>query len=186
MDQRRDRLAQWAAGIICQQSELNVNAELEIVSGDASFRRYFRLYHNQSSWVAVDAPADKEDNPRFIRIARSWYDQGVAVPKVIDQDINQGFMLLEDFGDRLLWPALHDSASEEQVKNLYSLAIDQLLHIQQLNTESLPLYDKALLDQEMSLFSDWLCDKQLELVLSDSEQAMLTGVFELLRERALA
>lgn len=186
MDKRRDHLAQWAAGIICQQSELKVNAQLEIVSGDASFRRYFRLRHNQSSWIAVDAPADKEDNPRFLRIARAWYDQGVAVPRVIGEDIEQGFMLLEDLGDQLLWPALHDSASQEQVKNLYSQAIDQLMHIQQLRPDSLPVYDETLLNQEMSLFTDWLCERQLAMNLSDAEREMLSAAFSLLREQALA
>lgn len=226
MDQRRDQLAHWAANIIKQLSELDVNPELEVVSGDASFRRYFRVHqqtaesdvraaagdgtqhrgqHRQLSWIAVDAPADKEDNPRFVRIARQWRKAGVQVPEVLAEDFQQGFMLLQDFGDQLLWPALHSAApmpqpepsssplepaaavdQQQRVKNLYRQAIEQLLCIQQLDGRELPGYDAALLDQEMALFSDWLCQQKLQMALSDDEQQMLQQVFTALRQRALA
>ena len=228
MDQRRDQLAHWAANIIKQLSELDVNPELEVVSGDASFRRYFRVHQQTAgcdimaaagdgtqhsnqhsvqrrplSWIAVDAPADKEDNPRFVRIARQWRKAGVQVPEVLAEDFQQGFMLLQDFGDQLLWPALHpaepltepeaSSPSEnapaddqQRVKNLYRQAIEQLLCIQQLDGRELPGYDAALLDQEMALFSDWLCQQKLQMTLSDDEQQMLQQVFTALRQRALA
>src|SRR5690606_41620444 len=92
----------------------DVTAKMDMVSGDASFRRYFRLHCFNHSWIAVDAPADKEDNPRFVAVAKAWRDHEVAVPKVIAHDFERGFMLLEDFGDQLLWPALHaDGLSEK-------------------------------------------------------------------------
>jgi hypothetical protein len=190
MDQRRDQLAHWAADIIRQQYQHSVTPELDTVSGDASFRRYFRLNFCQdqqySSWIAVDAPADKEDNPRFVRIARHWHQHDIAVPEVIAHNFDQGFMLLQDFGDDMLWPALHQQGSStEHIQQLYRQAIDQLITIQQLPTTDLPSYDGALLDQEMALFSDWLCVKELKLELSNAEQAMLQQVFAQLREQAL-
>lgn len=187
MDQRREDLAQWAAATIRQQANDDITPEVTMVSGDASFRRYFRLHYRNLSWIAVDAPADKEDNPRFVRIARAWRDHDVAVPKVIAHDFDQGFMLLEDFGDQLLWPALHaDDISVRDVTALYEQAIDQLLHIQTLPPADLPAYDATLLDTEMALFSDWLCEKQLQHTLSDAEKQMLGSTFELLRKNALA
>jgi len=191
MDQRRDQLAHWAAAVIRQQTELNVAPQLDTVSGDASFRRYFRLNFCQGqdkrSWIAVDAPPDKEDNPRFVRIAQAWHQHDVAVPQVLARDFDQGFMLLEDFGDQLLWPALHvDDASDADIAAFYTQAIDQLLHIQQLPATDLPAYDQALLDQEMELFRDWLCQQQLGMTLSAGEHAMLDQVFVALRDRALA
>lgn len=191
MDQRRDQLAHWAAKIIRQQYQHNVTPELDTVSGDASFRRYFRLNFCQDDtryrWIAVDAPPEKEDNPRFVRIAQSWQQCGVAVPRVLAHDFDLGFMLLEDFGDQLLWPELHrNGVSQEQVLVYYRQAIEQLLHIQQLPGGDLPAYDMALLDREMELFRDWLCQQQLGMALTSAEHKMLDHVFAQLRDNALA
>lgn len=184
MDLRGDELAQWAVAKIHQLAHFEVTAKMEIVSGDASFRRYFRLHCLNKSWIAVDAPPEKEDNPRFVRIAKAWHDQGIAVPKVIAFDFEQGFLLLEDFGDTLLWAALHQETA--QPEHLYTLAIDELCTIQSLPTEGLPAYDSALLQQEMQLFRDWLCDKLLVLELSSAERQLLDEVFARLEARALA
>lgn len=191
MDQRRDHLAQWAVGQIQQLTGQSLHNELSVVSGDASFRRYFRLHGQQQNWICVDAPPDKEDNPRFIRIARQWAEQCIRVPAVIAEDIELGFMLLEDFGDQLLWPALHEGASSEQVVNLYKKAIDELIRIQAMPTGSLsgypsyPAYDETLLRQEMALFPDWLCGGQLGMTLTDADNAVLSDVAQKLVASAM-
>ncbi|MFP6790087.1 MAG: phosphotransferase [Thalassolituus sp.] len=187
MDQRRDALAHWATAIIRQQTGFEIPAELEMVSGDASFRRYFRLCWLDHSWIAVDAPADKEDNPRFVRIAEDWFKRGVHVPKVIAHDFVQGFMLLQDFGDQILWPVLHsEEANRTSVLHHYQQAIDELLRIQALSCTQLPPYDNALLLQEMALFPDWLCDQQLAMALTADERKLLDDAFAYLAELALA
>ena len=186
MDQRRDHLAHWAVNQIQQLTGEDLTAELSVVSVDASFRRYFRLTGADSSWICVDAPPEKEDNPKFIAIARSWSEQGVHVPAVLSEDIDQGFMLLEDFGDQLLWPALHDGADHERVLSLYKQSIDELIRIQKLNADELPEYDGALLRQEVSLFSDWLCERQVSLSLSADEHRLIADVTDILVDSALA
>lgn len=187
MDLRRDELAIWAVTQIRQLAEFEVTAKMEIVSGDASFRRYFRIHFLDHSWIAVDAPVAKEDNPKFVRIAKDWYEQGIAVPKVIAQDFERGFMLLEDFGDKLLWTPLHqEGMSDTQIEDLYQHAIDELLKIQALPSDKLPPYDAKLLDAEMHLFSDWLVRDLLALELTDAEQTLLDQTFAQLKARALA
>lgn len=186
MDQRRDNLAHWAVNQIQQLTGEDLTAELSVVSGDASFRRYFRLTGADSSWICVDAPPEKEDTPKFIAIARSWSEQGVNVPAVLGEDIAQGFMLLQDFGDKLLWPALHDGADHERLLALYRLAIDELINIQKLKAGELPVYDAALLRQEISLFTDWLCERQISLSLSADEHRLMTDVTDILVDSALA
>ncbi|MEC8442744.1 MAG: phosphotransferase [Pseudomonadota bacterium] len=189
MDQRRDSLARWAANQIQQQCGLDAAAELAVVSGDASFRRYFRLhYHSQTGdaqqWICVDAPPDKEDNPRFVSIAQRWRAGGVHVPAVLALDEAQGFMLLEDFGDALLWPALH--APDADICALYRPALTELRAIQRLPTEHLPAYDRTLLMQEMALFTDWLCERQLQLPITDSIRQWFSALAETLIDSALA
>lgn len=181
MDQRQAVLAQWAADQITQQFSLPADAQLSTVSGDASFRRYFRLTHQDQSWIAVDAPPDKENSRIFVDIARDWLSHGVRVPEVLAFDEAQGFMLLSDFGDQLLWPALNS----ESVDELYRTSLDILANIQTLPRNGIPEYDRALLDREMELFREWLCEKHLGLKLTDSEHAMLNRVFEQLSASAL-
>ncbi|MDP2609876.1 MULTISPECIES: aminoglycoside phosphotransferase family protein [unclassified Oceanobacter] len=187
MDPRLDHLINWASSTIRRKANLDVNASLETVSGDASFRRYFRLRGLGKSWILVDAPPDKEDNPRFIRIAKQWRHQQVEVPQVLAADLDQGFMLLEDFGDQLLWTALHEpDVTEKQILGLYRQAIEQLVQLQGVSCRDLPAYANALLLQEMALFRDWLCEQQLQMTLTDVERAMFDRVFDLLARQALA
>lgn len=186
MDDRRIALEQWAIAEIHQIEGQDVTGKMTAVSGDASFRRYFRLCYLGRSWIAVDAPADKEDNPKFVNIAQAWYQQGIAVPRVIAYDYLQGFMLLEDFGSTLLWESLHaEGITAQGVEGLYKQAIDQLLEIQPLDSSDLPPYDRALLMQEMQLFTDWLCESLLKINLTPAEQAMFADSFELLAKQAL-
>ena len=187
MDLRRDELEQWAIAQIRQHADLEVTTEMQIVSGDASFRRYFRLFALGRSWIAVDAPADKEDNPRFVNIDKQWFEQGIHVPKVIAYNFEQGFLLLEDFGNQQLWHVVHaPEISLQDVEGYYRLALDELIKIQALPADKLPLYDAQLLMNEMQLFIDWLVNKLLKIELSESEQTMFSTLFTLLKERALA
>jgi len=187
MDQRQDVLAQWAADRIEQLYQHSIPAQMVTVSGDASFRRYFRIIYSengvQKHWIAVDAPPEHENSRQFVDIANVWSSAGVKVPTVLAFDESQGFMLLEDFGDVLLHPELTADAAD----GLYKSSIDSLIELQQLpRTENIPEYDRELLDREMALFPDWLCEKHLKLTLSDADKAMLKQVFETLASSALA
>lgn len=161
------------------------------VSGDASFRRYFRVETDnpRASLIAMDAPPDKENSQPFVTIAQAWYAAGIPVPQLHHIDLEQGFILLEDQGDTLLLPAVQNASSNSRnADTLYKEAIDTLLRIQQLDTQdpALPPYDTALLQREMALFSDWLCEKQLRLTLNEDERQMLLGTFNYLEAQALA
>lgn len=187
MDQRQDTLAHWAAYQIEQLYQHSIPAQMVTVSGDASFRRYFRIIFNENgqrnSWIAVDAPPEYENSRQFVDIAKVWSAAGVKVPTVLAFDEARGFMLLEDFGDVLLHPELTADAAD----GLYKSAVDSLVELQQLpRTDNIPLYDRALLDREMALFTDWLCEKHLGLTLSGDERSMLFEVFDTLAKSALA
>ncbi len=187
MDQRQDVLAQWAADQIEQLYQHSIPAQMVTVSGDASFRRYFRINYQQNdvqqSWIAVDAPPEHENSRQFVDIAKLWSSAGVKVPTVLAFDEPQGFMLLEDFGDVLLHPELTAEAADA----LYKSSIDSLIELQQLpKADNIPHYDRSLLDREMALFPDWLCEKHLGLMFSADDKAMLTEVFDTLAKTALA
>src|SRR5690349_16358367 len=70
-------------------------------SEDASFRRYFRAsLEDGRSFVAMDAPPEKEDCRAFVKVAALLRAAGVHAPQVHAQDLGQGFLLLSDLGTR--------------------------------------------------------------------------------------
>ncbi|MBV0933045.1 aminoglycoside phosphotransferase family protein [Marinobacterium weihaiense] len=181
MGQRLKQLSQWVQQQASDQ-DMQVSAELEPVSGDASFRRYFRARGEAGSWIAVDAPPAHEDCEPFIAIAQGWLSQGVPVPRVIASDLEQGFMLLDDFGDQLLLPALDDGSAERH----YAQAFELLRQIQRTTNPQLPPYDQVMLAREMALFPEWFLTRLLGLELSDEEYRLNGLVARLLIESALA
>ncbi len=165
MDLRLQQLTDWTAHKLGDMGIATPPAfALTPVSGDASFRRYFRAHAAAGRWIAMDAPPAQEDSAPFLAIVRSWRPQGIHVPEVQAADLAQGFLLLEDFGDELYWGALNEDTADR----LYGGALRTLLHIQQSNAPSdyaLPPYSADLLQTEMNLFRDWLCGQLLDLEL---------------------
>ncbi|HEX5278186.1 MAG TPA: phosphotransferase [Fluviicoccus sp.] len=185
VDPRRDALYAWSAGWVRTHTPFTPAAALDIVSGDASFRRYFRLQHGQGSLICVDAPPDKENSRPFVAIARALFAHQVHVPEVLAVDFEQGFMLLSDLGDTLLRPCLNDDSVDE----LYGQAMDELLHLltsPQPNDYPLPPYDHARLMTEMSLFRDWFLGRYLALELTAEETVLVDGVCDRIAHAVLA
>ena len=70
IDTRRKALYEWASAYVIAHKNIQPQ-ELTVVSGDASFRRYFRLHHAHGSFIAVDAPPEKENSRPFVAIAQT-------------------------------------------------------------------------------------------------------------------
>lgn len=188
MDQRLNELTAWA-GEQAQHNGLTVDGDvsLSVVSGDASFRRYFRL-HAQSaghpvSLIVMDAPPAKESCDAYIQVAIALEQAGLSVPHLVAVDRDKGFLLLSDLGDELYLTHLNESTAH----TLYGDAMRALHQIQQceLLATQLPLYDTRLLRTEMTLFTDWFCEQLLQLRLNAQEQALINRTFELLIDNAL-
>jgi aminoglycoside/choline kinase family phosphotransferase len=160
------------------------------VSGDASFRRYFRvMLQPGDTCMLVDAPPPHEDCRAFVNVAAMLRAGGVNVPALLACDLDAGFMCLSDFGDELLWhplEAARRAADAASATALYQAAFAELLKIQATDAAALPPYDAALLHREMQLFIEWFCLGLLQLDLSHGELALIERVFAQLSARALA
>ena len=179
MPERLEKLKHWL------ESELDFSEyTLSPASADASFRRYFRVTRDGESFIVMDAPPDREDSRPFIRIAKMFFDIGINVPEVIDENLEQGFLLLSDLGSSLYLDALNDAS----VERLYGDALSALATIQAgiPDDGALPAYDRTLLLNEMALFREWLVGKHLGVELASARTDMLDAVFRLLADNALA
>lgn len=151
-------------------------------SEDASFRRYYRIETGADTRILMDAPPGKEDCRPFLDINRRLSAAGVNVPTIHASDVEQGFILMEDFGSALYL----DQLTEGNATSLYTDAIDALTRMQRAtDVRGLPLYDEGLLLAEMRLFRDWLVEKHLRISLDQNEESMLNQACEVLIANAL-
>jgi aminoglycoside/choline kinase family phosphotransferase len=178
VDARLEALEHWLA------SRLNAPAfSLAPASADASFRRYFRASLSDGrSFIAMDAPPDREDCRPFVHVAALLRQAGVHAPEVHAQDFERGFLLLSDLGNRTYLDELEESNAAE----LFRDAIAALLRWQ-LATRAgeLPPYDEALLRREMELFPEWYVGRHLGRSLSGAQRESLNAVFAHLVASAL-
>jgi aminoglycoside/choline kinase family phosphotransferase len=178
-DVRRAALERWLATLF-----QGARYSLAPASEDASFRRYWRLtFDDGRSYVAMDAPPDKEDCRPFVRVARLLKDAGVHAPEVHAEDPGQGFLLLADLGTKTYLQEINDG----NAARLFSDATDALI-LWQLATRAgeLPPYDEALLRRELNLFPEWYLSKHLRISLTEEQEQVLEKIFQLLVKSALA
>lgn len=180
MDQRLKQLVSWVEQVLGI-----ANPDVRPASSDASFRRYFRVRHDEQSYIVMDAPPDKEDCGPFIQVSAAMAGFGLNVPVVLERDLESGFLLLTDLGEQQYLQIL----SDDNAATLYADAVSALVRLQVGGTSSsiaLPLYDSKLLMFEMSLFPDWLLEKQLGIQLSSGVRSELNKIFGYLAAQALA
>jgi hypothetical protein len=156
--------------------------ELKPASADASFRSYHRLFLQDKTFIVMDAPPPQEDCEPFIRMTNKLLACDINVPTIHHINLQQGFLLLDDFGNDLYLDKLDPST----VNKLYSDAIVALVQIQTLaDVKEMAAYDEPLLRREMQLFTDWLLDKHLQIELDVAQNRSIETLFGLLVENAL-
>jgi aminoglycoside/choline kinase family phosphotransferase len=100
------------------------------LAGDASTRRYFRLRHEAgTSVVALYPEPFVPEDLAFLSVHALLARHGIPVPEVRDVDGPRGLVLLEDLGDLTLQEVLRADGEDDR-RELYREAIDQLIHAQ--------------------------------------------------------
>jgi len=174
-------LKDWISGI-----DSVAACELEPASADASFRRYFRLQNGAESFIAMDAPPPAEDCLPFVRVAGYLEAMQLNAPRVLEADIENGFLLLTDLGNEPYLERL--TADPDTADALYGDAIDALLLMQRRGAAyqaRLPAYDDAFLRTELALFRDWLCGTHLCLDFDAVDDRRWQATCDLLVDNAL-
>ena len=181
---RLNTLRNWLKGL--QPSwQLDLDT-LAPASADASFRRYFRIESKNPDFrtlIIMDAPPQHEPLDAFIRVDLLLTEAGLNVPKILEQDIKNGFLLLNDLGNQTYLAEL----SSESADHLYKDATHALVQMQLASKpDVLPNYDEALLQRELDLFPQWYLKKHLHIQLNESQETQLQKSFELIIENNLA
>ena len=156
---------------------------IERASTDASFRRYFRIFLDDRTLIAMDAPPQREDSAPFVKVAGLLAEAGLNAPRILEADLGQGFLLVTDLGTRLYLQALQ----EGDPRALFADASTALVRWQSSTRPGvLPEYDEATLRRELMLFPDWYVAHHLGVHLNGRQKASLEGVFAAILQRNLA
>jgi len=176
--ERLESLRRWLAACLGGQA-----FDLAPASSDASFRRYFRVTFDRGNYIVMDAPPSHEDCRPFIKVARLFADAGVHVPRVLAEDLAQGFLLLSDLGPVTYLSVLNESSA----RDLYLAANAAVVNIQLASRPGeLPPYDRELLLRELTLFPDWYVTKHLGHTLTDGQAHLMNQAFERILANNLA
>ncbi len=134
----------------------------------------------------MDAPPEQEDCRPFITVASYLEAMQLHAPRVLEADLDRGFLLLSDLGRSPYLDVLR--STPELTAQLYTDAINALLKMQHAGIayqSELPPYDEKLLRFELSLFRDWLCGTHLNLAFSESDENVWQSCCDLLVANAL-
>ena len=172
MHDRDSLLLQWARRI-----SGDATLTLTLISGDASFRRYYR----GGGLVWVDANPKTEKNHEFVRNAAALHAVGLLAPEVRAVDYEQGLLAVSDLGDTQLIGCLNDG----NVLAWYDKAIGLLPRLGAVGLALEP-FDEAFMARENAIFPEWLLGHHLNLSLDETEQQLLDEMFACLTENNLA
>ena len=185
----------WILNALADAGMVDLKFEkVQALSGDASFRRYFRLlatHENElvnlqpsaSSLMLAVAPPQTEKNHEFVSISQLLNGHNVLASEVIAVDYEHGLILQHDLGDQELQPLL----SSAEVEKWYNLALDQLVQLATLPKQSvqvLPAYNREALLLELNVFREWFVEHMLAYSLNETEHQMIDDCFDLLIARA--
>lgn len=168
----------WTRATLRDDSALPVRASV-----DAGFRSYWRVQAATGSCIVMDSPPDKEDVRPWLRIRDLLDGGGVRVPRVLAQDVDAGFLLLEDLGG----PTLAQTLDADNADAQFDAAIAQLLKLQAIAPpDGMGEFGEALLQRDAGLFDEWFLRRHLGIELDCGEAERLELAQRRLMDNALA
>ena len=178
MNKRTEALYAWVKHIINDDI-----VRIAPLAFDAGTRRYFRVTTLRRTYVAVDAPPSFEKVHEFVQLAAIFKRAGVVVPEVLFSDEERGFLIVTDFGDKLLLSALTPMNAD----HYYKMAMHILMPIHAsceariVNTNRL---GGAFFRQELEQFVEWYVEKHCQITVDAELRAMFDKVFTQLTQSA--
>ncbi len=176
MSEIKKKLFDWCNGSL-EESKQPIAQSIEPLREEASFRRYFRLNRKEDSIIGVYSPPEMESNKEFIFFSKYFKERNINVPEILHADVQQGFMLLEDFGDDLYQFKLNNSNKNE----LYKIAIKELIKIHScIDTSNIQRITKKECTLQMKLFEEWFLKRLLGFNVNSEIKSLLRKVYDLI------
>lgn len=122
-------------------SDKSIIQNIDKLTGDASTRRYYRVFTQKDSYVVcLDNPTELKNT--FVEIQAFLFANNVAVPKIFDMDLSSGYILEEDLGDKTLLSELSHLDSIQEEFEVYQKIVDSLIELQSIDEEIIRASEK--------------------------------------------
>ncbi len=175
MTEMKDDLLNWA---LMQGSSLGYKdiESLQPLREQASLRHYFRFQTDTGTKIAVISEPNSKQNELFEIHSNFLRKNGIRVPKVEAFDHLKGFMILEDFGDKVVQLEIN----EENKELLFKKSLQKIHQLQEIKPpDDLLKLTAEIMKQQMSLFEEWFMSF-IELDYSANDKKMLNDSWELI------
>jgi len=139
--------------------------KLSSISGDASFRQYYRKFTPKKNLSSVIVISKKEKNKNLLvytAINQFLLDHNIRAPRLLAENYKKGFVEIEDFGNI----TVHNILKKSKKKfHIYKKTVDLLIRLQKIKSRiiknfygksyKLENYSVKNLHKESDLFFDW-------------------------------
>ena len=129
----------------------------ELLKAEASHRTFYRLHTKTNSYIFMISPPSLENNAQFVSLSQVFTQHDIPVPQVLEYAQETGHLLMTDVGSRH-FKDIYNTKVESLAINS---AIDTLIDIQEVTHDGIPQYTAQRLEDEMSIFDDWVVKKLL-------------------------
>ncbi len=146
--------------LLGESCSLNLK-RMDVLPGDASRRKYFRIHHDGGTLIGVYGD-DYRENHSFIYFCKRFNSLGLPVPKLYANSVNQGIYIVEDLGNETLAEKTSDpSMSREEIVGLYIQSVKDLVDFQILghmgldyvnNCHQNPVFDRKNVEEDLQYF----------------------------------
>ena len=161
--------------------------ELELLPGDASTRRYFRVQskgEDRMSYILLATQPFQLSTNNFLLVQKLFSINGVPVPEVLGVDEKEGLILLSDLGDTTMLRNLGVSMEEERKLALFQNAITLMMNIHAIDRSSsknIPVFslefDKESLMREVEFTFRYFFQDYLRRDIPDRELSSMREAF---------
>ena len=139
--------------------------KLSSISGDASFRQYYRKFNPKKNLSSIIIISKKEKNKNLLvytAINQFLLDHNIRTPRLLAENYKKGFIEIEDFGNI----TIHNILKKSKKKfHIYKKTVDLLIRLQKIKSRiiknfygksyKLENYSVKNLHKESDLFFDW-------------------------------
>ena len=157
----------------------------QYLTADFSPRKYFRWQYEDTSMVLMDCP-NLDSLKAFVDVGQYLISQGLSAPEIIEADTENGFLLLEDFGDATFTKVLQTDLTREY--QIYKSAVDVLVHLQERTDSILPFLKEYTVDFGLNKVKQFLVHyypKVMQEEISSTAEESYTNVWKNALELAL-
>ena len=135
------------------------------ISGDASFRQYYRKFNPKKNLSSIIIISKKEKNKNLLvytAVNQFLLDHNISAQRLLTENYKKGFIEIEDFGNITIYNILKKSKKKFHI---YKKTVDLLIRLQKIKSRiiknfygksyKLENYSVKNLHKESDLFFDW-------------------------------